>query len=158
LGAKAPFFVEYIMKLFELFNKSLPWTVDAGRPGFIVYNFNVENVGSYQVFIVNSYDHRDSETWEIDFVVSTSNGGISHDIIDTGGRQVQVFSTVVDIVKHFLSTYGNNADKVIFSAKEPSRVKLYRRFAKMLGDYTEDHQTYFGGEEHNTEFVVDLKK
>ena len=49
----------------------------------------------------------------------------THEITGTG-NEIKVFSTVVDIIQNWISR-NPNEQLVYISAKEPSRVKLYRR-------------------------------
>lgn len=50
--------------------------------------------------------------------------------ISNNGDAFQIFATVGDIVKSYIS--NNDVGSINFSAKEPSRLKLYGKFANML--------------------------
>jgi hypothetical protein len=51
------------------------------------------------------------------------------DIIGSGGDQIKIFATVIDIFKDFVQT--THPDLVRFSAKEESRKRLYNRFLRL---------------------------
>jgi hypothetical protein len=78
-------------------------------------------------------DHEDAEkmdhVWEIIFGVNTADG-YREDILSTGGKEILVFGTIIDIVRNFLRQ--NRPTTFIFVGKEPSRRRLYARFAKEL--------------------------
>jgi len=57
----------------------------------------------------------------------------SFNILNLGPRVgLEVFATVQECMLNFLETYYDQFDALEFSAKEPSRQKLYDRFSKMI--------------------------
>lgn len=140
------------MKLFELFDRPLKWEHKESLSDYDSYMFNVEGVGEYQVDF-GDISEDEGDVWEVDFM-ATDTPGSGIGIIGTGGKQVQIFSTVKDIVDDFLLRRGRNVKQLVFSAKEPSRAKFYRRFAKLFGPHKEEDIEEDG--ERFTQFTVNV--
>jgi len=71
--------------------------------------------------------------WEIEFRISNPfYNGDSRFGIEKTGNSTAVMSTVVAITKSFLEQYNSSIDKLIFSAEEDSRKKLYARMIRRL--------------------------
>ena len=66
--------------------------------------------------------------WHITFEIR-GTGGKPHDISKTG-NEFKVFATVAEILNEYLKKV--KPDNFWFTAKEPSRAKLYDRFAKLI--------------------------
>lgn len=95
------------------------------RPGpnteVVSAEFKVNNAE----YVWNATQTMDSETWEIEFEDTESGYGV------TGkGNAAVVFSTVLDIMDFFIRRVV--ATRLIFSAEEPSRKKLYAAIVKRL--------------------------
>ena len=76
--------------------------------------------------------------WEVEFKQHGSKLDRSQKFGLTGtGNSAEVMSTIVDIMRAFLSKYKDNIETLIFSAKEDSRQDLYARMVKrLLPDWT----------------------
>lgn len=146
------------MRLLELFDKpAKSWKKTPGGNKFFI-----DDDGPYTVHFMpadsenftpdeNVIEWIDSQfpnhTPMIDYLVFYYK--MSADI--TGiGQPYKVFSTVLMIARQHIA--ANNLDFMVFAAKEiePSRVKLYRRMAKILGT---DYRSYYAGE-GEIQFVV----
>jgi len=111
------------MKLLEVLNKPAEWKW-----------FKTSSRQWTALFIIddNKYvfqaETSDMERWQITFEI-TGSGGKPHDISKTG-NEFKVFATVAEILNEYLKKV--EPDVFWFSAKEPSRAKLYDRFAKLI--------------------------
>ena len=136
------------MKLVELFDKSVPWQEAFHASYQSEYEFTVDGVGEYYVAITIDTDSGEG-VWTLEFTRKRDDNHWSHDMMDAGGKQLQVFSTVLDIVRHFIRKRQGEVDYINFTASEPSRIKLYRRMAQRLGSsYVENAKSY------GNEFIV----
>ena len=108
-------------QLTELLNQPLDWEwVIKGRAAWHAWFYTQDD----QIEV--SFYKEDGET---DIAFTSKKHGTD----PTGsGDQFKVLSTIVDITKSYLS--GNQTSAISFSAKGTSRVRLYRRFAKMMAD------------------------
>lgn len=92
----------------------------------ITYSFDTDDGLDYEVQMFEQGSHG----WDINF---WADGG-AVGVIGTGDA-FRVFSTVIAIIKEAVEKY--NMDNLLFSADEPSRVKLYKklsgRVARELG-------------------------
>jgi len=70
--------------------------------------------------------------WDVEFKeINFSNPRDSHSITGTAkGQALEVFSAVAVCLKHFV--LKKRPDIVTFSAKEPSRIRVYNRLAKII--------------------------
>jgi hypothetical protein len=75
------------------------------------------------------------ERWQITFEIRGA-GGKPHDISKTG-NEFKVFATVAEILNEYLKKV--EPEIFWFTAKEPSRAKLYDRFAKLI---VRNHRKY----------------
>ena len=111
------------MKLVEIHNKPAEWKW-----------FKTSSRQWTALFIIddNKYvfqaETSDMERWQITFEIKGS-GGKPHDISKTG-NEFKVFATVAEILNDYLKKV--KPDIFWFTAKEPSRAKLYDRFAKLI--------------------------
>jgi hypothetical protein len=111
------------MKLIEVLNNPVRWKW-----------FNTSSRQWKALFIIedNKYvflaETSDTERWQITFEIR-GTGGTRHDISKTG-NEFKVFATVSTILDEFVKKV--KPDIFWFSAKEPSRAKLYDRFAKLI--------------------------
>jgi hypothetical protein len=138
------------MKLNELFNKPLEWQKIEELDDFVSYAFHIDDEVQYTV----EFSESDDRVWELAFAVHNENGKFSMGMVNTGGKEIQIFSTIKDIVSNFLQNHASNIDKMEFSSDSPSRTKLYRRLAKMIGDSNETY--YNAGASSFTHFSVSL--
>lgn len=146
------------MKLDEIFQPGgkgvLPWTLKSKHEHDIIYEFFISEDQRYLVYFSERlYYPGADEVFEIEFEF-VDQGGISrYGVLDMGtGIAVKVFATVHDIVRHFIKT-NPSVETLIFSAKEPSRQKLYHRFAQAL-DPNYRQKKY----DDDLHYIIDLKK
>lgn len=78
--------------------------------------------------------------WQLTFELREHPGTVSSQahldpwgIHATGGQQIRIFSTLLAVLRDF--TERVRPGVVVFSAKEASRVKLYRRFVQQTNTY-----------------------
>jgi KaiC/GvpD/RAD55 family RecA-like ATPase len=62
------------------------------------------------------------------------------------GNSAEVMSTVVDITRTFLTSYGDKVEEIQFTSAEPSRTKLYARMVKRLLPTWDFHTRLTGGQ------------
>ena len=100
---------------------SLKWEE---QPGYIRAYFDVNGKEGMVKFYYEAF------VWTIDFFIDGR-----HDI--TGqGDELAILSTVSKAILEFISKHNPNL--IAFSAKEPSRAKLYKRMSQRLTGYTID--------------------
>lgn len=115
----------------ELFNtpRSWTWAFKGSEEAFA--RFWVEDVP----YLFQAYNSpRNPRIWEIEFSVSDGPVKTSkkeYDLTGTGNAAL-VMSTVVGIMKEFLSEYKDKVDVLKFSADEESRRALYARMMRRL--------------------------
>lgn len=107
--------------LLELFNQPYDWEwMNSSSPTavfkneedrFLVYFFNRNQRGRTKTIVVFASDEHLED-------------------ISGAGDQFKIFATVYDIIKDYISS--NRVEWLSFSAKEPSRVRLYKKFAEGL--------------------------
>jgi hypothetical protein len=110
----------------ELFIQPAQWTQVRNDAHMKSYEFTIRDV-KYETDIVHLVK---SDSWGVAFDVDS---GTDNDYKLTGtGNAAQVLTTVLDIMKAFVSEY--QPEKLRFSAAldEPSRVSLYRRMVVKL--------------------------
>ena len=111
------------MKLIEILNKPAEWKWFLKAPREWKALFTIDD--NKYVFKAETSD---MERWQITFEIRGA-GGKPHDISKTG-NEFKVFATVAEILNEYLKKV--EPDVFWFSAKEPSRAKLYDRFAKLI--------------------------
>ena len=122
------------MLIQELFNRPLPLTWEQS-PGYIRAHFDVDGKEGMVKF------YYEGGIWTVDFFIDDR-----HDI--TGlGDEFEIFGTVLQAIRQFVNS--KHPDLVAFSAREPSRARLYRRLIpRLFPDYEIDaelsKQTGFG--------------
>lgn len=139
------------MKLLEIFDKPVEWTIELMTDTNTGYEFNINNI-EYEVEFFkmvfrnlevllknqNLYDElarkvqsfpdkKDVNIYGVQF----STGGNYEITGKVGSQAPQVFTTVIDIMKHYVRTHPN-ANILMFSSKEPSRNKLYDRMIRFF--------------------------
>ena len=118
------------MKLLEVLNKPAEWKwfKTSSREWKALFTID-DNKYVFQA------ETSDMERWQITFEIRGA-GGKPHDISKTG-NEFKVFATVAEILNEYLKKV--KPDNFWFTAKEPSRAKLYDRFAKLI---VRKHQKY----------------
>ena len=111
------------MKLLEVLNKPAEWKWFKTSSRQWTALFIIDN--NKYVFQAETSD---METWQITFEIR-GTGGKPHDISKTG-NEFKVFATVAEILNEYLKKV--EPEIFWFTAKEPSRAKLYDRFAKLI--------------------------
>ena len=127
------------MKLFEVLNSALPWEFTERSHGKYEAEFHTDTHRYSVDFAENThpeFDDTHGEPQTSDLVTELSFTAVKHGTtahthgITGDGGALQVFSTVREIVKAWAKE--SNADSIMFSASEPSRIKLYKRFIPLL--------------------------
>ena len=111
------------MKLTEILNKPAEWKWFKTSSREWKALFTIDD--NKYVFKAETSD---MERWQITFEIRGA-GGKPHDISKTG-NEFKVFATVAEILNEYLKKV--KPDNFWFTAKEPSRAKLYDRFAKLI--------------------------
>ena len=111
------------MKLLEVLNKPAEWKWFKTSSRQWTALFIIDN--NKYVFQAETSD---MESWQITFEIR-GTGGKPHDISKTG-NEFKVFATVAEILNEYLKKV--EPEIFWFTAKEPSRAKLYDRFAKLI--------------------------
>jgi len=168
------------MRLVELFDRKAEWHPAGGdalaqyyefRAGNKAYRVRIDRPTPMMDLIGEFLDPDDLTRQQTDHVMNLVNEGRKFSYVEfsmydssspyksvqygtqevTGtGNEYLVFSTVLDIIKSYIGK--SNADYLFFQAKEPSRIKLYDRLARMAGkevlklgtNDAEDFMTYLG--------------
>ena len=89
----------------------------------------------YNVTIGKYIESGDTEIWELTFNMSSSVHREVGNVTGTG-HSFQVFATVKKMLLEFLKSKKGDDFELRFSAKEPSRKKLYDKFANMINKDT----------------------
>tara|TARA_R110000824_G_C15019950_1_gene658265 strand:+ start:31 stop:441 length:411 start_codon:yes stop_codon:yes gene_type:complete len=111
------------VKLLEVLNKPAEWKWFKTSSRQWTALFIIDN--NKYVFQAETSD---MESWQITFEIR-GTGGKPHDISKTG-NEFKVFATVAEILNEYLKKV--EPEIFWFTAKEPSRAKLYDRFAKLI--------------------------
>ena len=111
------------MKLLEVLNKPAEWKWFKTSSREWKALFTIDD--NKYVFKAETDD---MERYQITFEIRGA-GGKPHDISKTG-NEFKVFATVAEILNEYLKKV--KPDIFWFTAKEPSRAKLYDRFAKLI--------------------------
>lgn len=113
---------------------SVPLKVYRYLPNSVVVEFNVGGQDYvWEAFLRDQmlWGTTMRPCWGIAFRTGKAEDKPNEGIEITGtGNQFTVFSVVASLVQRFIKKY--KPKDFIFAAKEPSRVKLYKRFAKMI--------------------------
>ena len=125
------------MKLFEVLNTVVEWEwrspPQLNRRSLAVFELDDGTRYELATFPVDHVgeDGEEYHMSEIAFVMVDDHND-NHETITHSGSPLEVFSTVVDIVNDFIKKC--NPQGISFSADrdEPSRVRLYKRFTRML--------------------------
>ena len=117
-------FQEYLN---ELFDKSVTYTE---RNNDFIFNIN-----GIEYRVVIDIDDEDETIMQVSFYIKDKDLGFEKATISfSGGNELKVFSTVLQIIKDYLKD-NTGITGIAFTAdiKEPSRIKLYDRMIKNIG-------------------------
>lgn len=119
-------FINYIN---ELFDKPVKWIIVRNMKDDFQAYFQTD---TYKRYVFDAMlESGLEEIWNIQFAMKNPNDPHERFWDITGsGDEIKVFATVVDIFKAFVAHYKPQV--FYFAAKEPSRQKLYDRFAKII--------------------------
>ena len=110
------------MLLFELLDKPLEWQETFNSPEGYVAEFNLPDGRTFGT--VFEFVRDEPPIYEISFSDKQASKQEVHDISNKGS-ELLIFATVMDIIQTFVA---DNPDSLVyFTAKEPSRQKLYNR-------------------------------
>jgi hypothetical protein len=129
----------------ELFDTKVNIKVDWQDTSSLRYIFTINDMEYF--FTADTYKQK--EAWEIWFALKGVEGGSG--IMNTG-KATQVFAAVSKCMDMFIKKV--KPDAFYFSANEPSRVKLYKRFSKLLTRKYKNYEVKNYKDQHgNNEFL-----
>ena len=130
------------MKLFEVLDRHVEWKWIKDSEGYSEATFRIDRRIVEIMFAVEENPHSDDMDMGLRYeyipeIVFTSRdedepaSAATTDITNTG-NEFEMFATVASIIQAWVAKRSPEA--MMFSAltKEPSRVKLYKRFARVL--------------------------
>ena len=138
---------EFVTELFRPGNQSWKWNRQSQEEA--VANFTVGERKYVWQAISHHLDDK-PEIWEIQFrLIREALDPEKLSLFGTTGtgNSAEVMSIVVDIMCEFLQDYGDNVQKIIFDAKENSRIGLYTRMVnRLIPDWKleQDHNPELG--------------
>ena len=138
---------EFVTELFRPGNQSWKWNRQSQEEA--VANFTVGERKYVWQAISHHLDDK-PEIWEIQFrLIREALDPEKLSLFGTTGtgNSAEVMSIVVDIMREFLQDYGDNVQKIIFDAKENSRIGLYTRMVnRLIPDWKleQDHNPELG--------------
>lgn len=148
-------------KLMEIMDDPAPFKITTNTPGIVEAEFVIKDK-EYSFMAWYNFDVRhpvtgeNSQSWDIDFVLDVRDtyDGVHPSIKITGtGDQFPIFATVAAIIRELIRL--KNPSMISFSAKEDSRVRLYKIFAgKLAGEMGGDFSTEPMGGGRGTRFYV----
>jgi hypothetical protein len=116
------------------------WTeYDKSRFKYFLKKFRVGNEEyaiNFNLFYINSDGITLNHVYDVDFRRIDQNNpkNVDHAISNTG-KAFEVFSIVGQMLEKFLTRNDDvTANGIFFTAKEPSRKMLYRRYAKLISE------------------------
>jgi hypothetical protein len=96
----------------EILNKPLPWQFKGELgSGKIVYKFEVKTEDKTQEYLVY-FGKEDEGVYNVSYMAT----GHTPQQLTGQGASIQVLSTVTDIIKDFLSKFGDRVDKLVIDA------------------------------------------
>lgn len=114
--------------------------------GFFIYEFTTENNLRYETTINWFRSKGDPDMGVVVMFYLIGEYGIERtDIEDTGDAR-RVFATVIDIVKNYVAE--NKPKEIVFTASEPSRIRLYNALVKRLDRELPDYFDASGSSGH----------
>ena len=138
---------EFVTELFRPGNQNWKWNRQSQEEA--VANFTVGKRNYVWQAISHHLDDK-PEIWEIQFrLIREALDPEKLSLFGTTGtgNSAEVMSIVVDIMREFLQDYGDNVQKIIFDAKENSRIGLYTRMVnRLIPDWKleQDHNQELG--------------
>lgn len=123
------------MKLFELFETSYETKLVKNTPDSVRFNFKSANGFDYTVLFIRSDPGPNEGEWIWEFQFSQLGpSGLNRpgklDITGTGD-EIRIFSTILNIFLK-VSDLRRDIEIVAFSAKEPTRKRLYDKLSKLF--------------------------
>ena len=116
----------YSVFLTELFNKPVPRTWYRTSDG-LEASFTIDD---HEYFV--SFEHEDGAWWSVMFGLEGDNNHREKFTLTGTGNEIAVFATVIVAIKEFIARA--HPEYIIFSADEPGRQHLYRRFIQLVGN------------------------
>ena len=113
----------------ELFDGGNDWKWTYQDKNQASAEFTVGNV--HYTFMAGQDPDEAPGDWDIEFAAKQRHGTASWGVTGTG-NSAQVFGTVVEIMKAFISSKKASIRRMTFAAKEDSRQGLYARMVKRL--------------------------
>ena len=117
----------------ELFDRTTEWHWEEKEQGHWGASFTINNIeyivilAEEPVYNKQTGEYDDNNVWAVEFQDPTADD--PHGITGKGNAQL-VFATVIEILKNFKQS--NPEATLHFTAKEPSRQKLYNRLIGTL--------------------------
>ena len=118
--------INTIMILQEIFNNPTTYEWTHGSPGRYGAQFRTPEGQTIKV----DFLEQNQDQWAVQFQNMSVEKGREQKITDTGEEHV-IFATVLKIMNEFIRDM--NPQRLIFSAEEPSRQKLYDTMIRRLG-------------------------
>lgn len=116
------------MLLHEVLNNPLRWErTESGGTSYIA-DFDVGDINYEFEAHETDGDDDDPDYYTIEFTANIGRKA-TQEITNTG-NSISVFATIKAMIHEFIKL--NKPKAILFTAKEPSRVKLYDRFAKLF--------------------------
>ena len=151
-----------ILKLLieELTTKPVEFTIvnkdaDTFRVDFKVSEAEYDFI-AFKRMVKNRNKKTDLNYWNISFFLKNEKSEKSIGISNTGNANI-VFSTVINILKKFISMY--KPDAVLFSTmNHMSRLSLYKRFIKTIEKYISGYKGIELGNINNLEIAFGIMK
>lgn len=112
------------MKIFEILDNPVDWEYTTQSDTQVIAEFTIDD-HEYGIFI-SDYS-KQQKFYSISFTINNTSNQFG---ITGTGNQFVVFATTKSIIEDFASK--NNPEGFTFTAQEPSRVKLYRKFMVMF--------------------------
>lgn len=116
--------------LFETLDSIVPftWVYQDEQTWKAIFSIN-----DLKYAVVIGQDEENSVVWDVTFFLINRPDNIKniYDLTGTGNAFL-VLSTVVDILKEFVTKNKDAVYKIIFTAKEPSRQRVYDRMVRIL--------------------------
>lgn len=133
------------MRLFELFSKPYTWE----QLDNDTYGFETAAGKRYKVLVIPEslqIEGLYERAYWVEFGL-VKFGEYKYRIEKTGDA-FNVFATVAAIIKHHLNT-AEPVDYILFTASEPSRIKLYDAFMKLVPKFLPGWEFYKAESEFN---------
>ena len=110
----------------ELFDNPVDYRIAKSKSAMEFCAEFTVGTNDYEFFIV--YNHEEC-TYDLQFVLNSCEGS-EYGITNNASDVFTIFATIGEILQHWVKTF--NINKFMFTAKEPSRIKLYAQFANLI--------------------------